>query len=174
VPGHNPHALDSNGRRQPDVAGVCDNVIWGNLVSGNGINGEGAGVLFANAQPGTASYDNLVSHNRISGNGLPGVTLHAHTLPPGGHEDLSGNDIVNNDIGTNNLLGDSLDGPPGPSDMQTTGILVFSGGTTVRMTIAQNFIHDDHYGIWLSAPVHVRGLPVNAYSRVDVRVSAGN
>jgi len=105
---------------------------------------------------------------------LAGVTLHAHGLPPGAHEDLSGNNIVQNDIGTNNVDGDTLDGPPGPADLLTTGVLVFSAGTPVSMTIARNFIHDNYYGIWLSSAVHVKGLPVNAYSRVNVRVSSGN
>jgi nitrous oxidase accessory protein NosD len=175
VPGHNGGGLDSNGNRQPNVAGVYDNVIWGNVVTGNGVAGEGAGVLFANGAPDSAVYDNLVSHNRISGNGLAGVTLHAHGgLPDGTFEDLSGNNIVQNDIGTNNVDGDTLDGPPGPSDTLPTGILVYSAGTPISMAIVQNFIHDNHYGIWLSAAVHVKGLPVNAYSRVTVRVSSGN
>src|SRR5215469_1983178 len=117
VPGHNGNALSSTGVRQPSVAGVYRNAILNNVVTGNGVLGEGAGVLFANAGPGTASYDNLVKGNYIAGNSLAGVTMHAHTLPPGLFEDLNGNVIVRNSIGKNNLLGDGLDGPPGPSDM---------------------------------------------------------
>ena len=49
VPGHNPNALDAKGKRQPSVAGVYDNVIRNNVVTNNGVKGEGAGVLFANA-----------------------------------------------------------------------------------------------------------------------------
>ena len=134
VPGHNPMALNSAGVPQPSVAGVYRNVIRDNVVTGNGVKGEGAGVLFANAGPGTASYDNLVEGNYIAGNGLSGVTMHAHSLappPPVLHEDLNGNVIVGNTIGRNNLDGDTLDGPPGPSDPYTTGVLVFSGGTPV-------------------------------------------
>ncbi|MFL5860520.1 MAG: nitrous oxide reductase family maturation protein NosD, partial [Solirubrobacteraceae bacterium] len=78
VPGHNPNALDKSGNRQPAMAGDYDNVIAGNWITGNGVKGEGAGVLFANAAPGSASYDNLVIHNFIAGNELAGVTLHAH------------------------------------------------------------------------------------------------
>ena len=60
VPGHNPMALDSNGHRQPSVAGDYRNVIADNVITGNGVMGEGAGVIFANASAGSASYDNLV------------------------------------------------------------------------------------------------------------------
>ena len=79
---------------QPTVAGVYNNVIRGNTVTDNGIKGEGAGVLFANASAGTASYNNLVEGSYIAGNGLSGVTMHAHTIQPGQFEDLSGNTIT--------------------------------------------------------------------------------
>jgi parallel beta-helix repeat protein len=152
-PGHNPFALDSMGHPQPAVAGVYDNVIRDNWITDNGLNGEGAGVLFANAGPGTASYDNLVIDNYIAGNELSGVTMHAHTLPPGTFEDLSGNRIIGNVIGTNNLgsaaagPGDPLDGPP-VTDPLTTGILVFAM-VPVDVTIAHNRVFDNQYGIWL-------------------------
>ena len=75
VPGHNPMALNAKGKPQPQVAGVYKNIIKNNVVTNNGVQGEGAGVLFANAGPGTASYDNLVQGNYIAGNGLSGVTM---------------------------------------------------------------------------------------------------
>lgn len=174
VPGHNPMALDSAGVPQPSVAGVYRNVIKNNVVTGNGLRGEGAGVLFANAGPGTASYDNLVEGNYIARNGLPGVTMHAHTLPPGAHEDLNGNVIVGNSIGKNNLVGDTLDGPPGPSVLVSTGVLVFSGGTPVAVRIARNHISDNSIGIWLSQPVTASGLGTNRFRNVTVHVSANN
>jgi Periplasmic copper-binding protein (NosD) len=153
VPGHNPHALDANGNRQPSVAGVYDNVIFRNRITGNGITEEGAGVLFANASAGTGAYDNLVSHNYIAGNEMAGVTMHAHVLPPGKYEDLSGNRIVGNTIGPNNLGGD-----PDAFECafqcrahplrQTTGILVF-GAVPLDVTIAHNHIRRNEFGIWL-------------------------
>ncbi|MBV9379713.1 MAG: right-handed parallel beta-helix repeat-containing protein, partial [Streptosporangiaceae bacterium] len=82
VPGHNPNALSAAGQRQPSVAGVYDNLIKENVITHNGFRGEGAGVLFANAGPGTASYDNRVEGNFIAGNELSGVTMHAHTIGP--------------------------------------------------------------------------------------------
>ena len=146
VPGHNPFAVDSQGNPQPQVAGVFDNVIRGNVVTNNGLKGEGAGVLFANATAGTGSYDNLAEDNYIAGNDLSGVTMHAHTVAPGGVEDLNGNKIIDNVIGQNNLGGDGLDGSQ--KDSSTTGILVFSGSVPVKVTIARNVVFDNTYGIW--------------------------
>ena len=171
VPGHNPNALNSSGVPQPSVAGVYRNAILGNVVTGNGVKGFGAGVLFATPTPGTASYDNLVQGNYIAGNGLAGVTMHAHG--PKSHEDLNGNVIVYNSIGKNNLLGDPLDGPPGPVN-KPTGVLVFSGGTPVKVTVAHNRIFDNYFGVWLSAPVKAFGLKTNKFSHVTIRISAGN
>jgi hypothetical protein len=177
VPGHNPNALSSTGQPQPSVAGVYDNVIRGNVVTNNGVKGEGAGVLFANAQAGTASYDNLVQGNYIAGNGLSGVTMHAHTIKPGQFEDLSGNKVIGNVIGRNNLDGDTLDCPPGsttcsPQDLVTTGILVFSGGAPVTTTIAFNHISNNKVGIWLSKPVTASGLFTNSFANVTTPILA--
>ena len=150
APGHNPHALDTSGNRQPSVAGVYRNVIRDNKITNNGLKGEGAGVLFANATAGTASYDNLVEHNYIAGNELSGVTMHAHPVGAGQFEDLSGNRIVHNTIGKNNVGGD-----PDASDSSTTGILVYSGTVPVKVTIAHNRIRNNQYGIWLGVGGHV-------------------
>jgi hypothetical protein len=174
VPGHNPNALSSTGTPQPSVAGVYDNVIRNNVVTDNGLKGEGAGVLFANAGPGTASYNNLVEGNYIEGNELSGVTLHAHTLGPGQFEDLSGNTVINNVIGENNTGGDPLDSPASPEDLVTTGLLVFSGGVSVAMTIAHNVIFNNAIGIWLSKPVTAKGLLTNSFFSVKKPISANN
>jgi nitrous oxidase accessory protein NosD len=165
APGHNPHALDANGNRQPTLGGVYDNVISHNRITGNGTSGEGAGVLFANATAGTASYDNLVTHNYIAGNGLAGVTLHAHQLASGQFEDLSGNRIVHNTIGTNNTGGD-----PDAGDTATTGVLVY-GAVPVSVTIAHNRIRDDQYGIWLGTGANVSAtMHHNVFHDVAVQV----
>jgi hypothetical protein len=174
VPGHNPNALSPTGRPQPAVAGVYDNVIRYNVVTGNGVKGDGAGVLFANAGPGTASYNNKVLGNYIAGNGLSGVTMHAHTLGKGQFENLNGNVIVGNAIGKNNLDGDPLDGPPGPSDPHTTGVLVFSGGTRVCVVIAHNHIFNNLIGIWLSKVVMASGLRTNVFTHVAIPVSGNH
>lgn len=174
VPGHNPGAVSATGVRQPSVAGVYGNVIRGNVVTGNGVKGAGAGVLFANATAGTASYDNLVEGNYIAGNGQSGVTMHAHTVASGQFEDLNGNVITGNAIGRNNFNGDSPDGPAGPSDTQTTAVLVYSGGVLVRVRVAGNRIFDDAVGVWLSKAVTATGLATNSFSHVTTPVSAGH
>jgi Right handed beta helix region len=174
VPGHNQGALNAAGVPQPSVAGVYDNVIRGNTVTDNGTKGEGAGVLFANAAAGTASYNNLVEGNYIAGNGLSGVTMHAHTIAPGQFEDLNGNTITGNKIGKNNIDGDTLDSPASPEDLKTTGVLVFSGGAPVSVTIARNLIFNNHFGIWLSKPVTAHGLRTNVFANVNTPISAGH
>ncbi len=105
VPGHNPAALNAAGVPQPAVAGVYRNQILDNVVTGNGVTGEGAGVLFANAgpvRPRTTTWSEATTSPAMD---WPGVTMHAHTLPPGMHEDLNGNVIVKNTIAKNNLDG---------------------------------------------------------------------
>jgi hypothetical protein len=143
-------------------------------VTNNGVAGEGAGVLFANAAAGTASYDNLVQGNYIAGNGLSGVTMHAHTIKPGQFEDLSGNQVIGNVIGKNNVDGDTLDSPASPEDLVTTGVLVFSGGTPVTTTIAFNHIFNNAIGIWLSKAVRAAGLRNNGFANVTTPISAGH
>ncbi len=146
VPGHNPFALDAAGNRQPSVAGDYRNVIARNVITGNGVDGEGAGVLFANASAGSASYDNLVIHNYIAGNGLGGVTLHAHPIAPGTFEDLNGNNVIANTIGQNNLAPDADPGPNAPTT--TVGVLIY-GAVPVTIKVAGNRIFDNNIGIWL-------------------------
>jgi hypothetical protein len=180
LPGHNPGALSATGQPQPSVAGVYGNVIRDNLVTSNGVAGEGGGVLFANASNGTASngtasYDNLVQGNYFAGNGLAGVTFHAHVIASGQFEDLSGNQVIGNVFGQNNLDGDGLDYPPDPpTDLVTTGILVYSGGTPVTVTVAGNHIKDNAIGIWLSQAVAASGLASNTFSNVTTPISANN
>jgi len=166
APGHNPFALDSTGKRQPSVAGVYENVIRNNTITNNGLKGEGAGVLFANAAAGTASYDNLVEHNDIAGNELSGVTMHAHPIGAGQFEDLNGNQIVHNTIDNNNTGGD-----PDASDSSTTGVLVYSATVPVTVTIDHNRIRNNRYGIWLGVSGHVTAdMRHNVFQRVTTPV----
>jgi parallel beta-helix repeat protein len=166
APGHNPFALNSRGNRQPSVAGVYNNVIRDNKITQNGQLGEGAGVLFANATAGTASYNNLVENNYIVGNELSGVTMHAHPIGPGQFEDLNGNRIIHNTIGPNNTGGD-----PDAGDTHTTGILVYSGTVPVKVTISHNKIRSNHFGIWLGVGGLVTAnIQVNGFQNVRTPV----
>lgn len=175
MPSHNDNAISAAGQLQPSVAGVYDNAIIGNTATGNGVAGDGSGVLFASPVSGTASYDNLVEGNYLGGNGQSGVTFHAHLISPGGHQDLSGNRIIGNTFATNNLDGDTLDYPAVPEeDLVTTGVLVYSAGTPITVTIAGNHISDDQIGIWLSKAVTASGLPSNTFRNVVTPISSGN
>ncbi|MBO0744571.1 MAG: right-handed parallel beta-helix repeat-containing protein, partial [Candidatus Dormibacteraeota bacterium] len=154
--------------------GVHDNTILGNRITGNGVAGQGAGVVLATPVPGNipgvipgiggAVYNNLVSSNYIEGNGMGGVTVHSHA--PG--EDLHGNTITKNVIGTNNLAPDSDFGPHFV-DPVTTGVIVVAV-SPVTITIDHNLITDNVDGIWIGdvtpGAVSASGTATNAFVRV--------
>ena len=124
--------------------GVFGNTIQFNVADGNGVAGEGGGILMAGGGPNTKVYENVVSHNEASGNGLAGVVIHLHV--PG--SDLHGNVITFNDLSNNNLDGDSDFFPN--VDLQTTDILVAASGPPLTGTVIEhNQLSDAHYGIWL-------------------------
>jgi parallel beta-helix repeat protein len=164
VVGHNPKAAPG-GKPAPKTAGVYANLITGNQISGNGIKGGGAGVVLATGLPGGAVYDNTVSDNTINGNGMSGVTVHSHV--PG--QFLNGNVITGNQIGMNNLNGDSDFAPH--VDKQTTGVLV---GTAkpLAITVSDNLIVSDHFGIWTTGPVTLHQSH-NTFDGVTVGVAHG-
>jgi parallel beta-helix repeat protein len=161
----------------PSAGGVYGNTVVGNIADDNGTDqappqfgggGSGAGIGLFGSGPGSAVYDNTVANNEASGNGLAGITVHAHH--PGG-EFMNGNSLVNNTLGTNNVLGDGFDGPPA-MDFDTTGIAVFSV-PAVHMTIAANRISDNAIGIWLSQTVTANGINSNKYSNVQHALVTG-
>ena len=147
LPSHNLAINPQTLKFMPSFGGVYDNVVRNNITSGNG----GAGVGIFAPFPGAASYDNVVEGNAISGNGEAGVSLHGHA--PGAY--IGGNKILNNVIGPNNLGGDQ-DVTPTP-DLATTGILVWSAVTPVKVTISGNIIFGSWYGIWLGHVVNAPG-----------------
>jgi parallel beta-helix repeat protein len=140
-------------------AGVFDNTITMNFVTGNG---EG-GVLIAAGVAGGAAHDNTVTRNFLENNGFAGVTIHAHF--PGSN--LNNNVINDNLIRTNNITGDD-----DAQVFDTTGILVFSGDPSVTITgtqIHRNVITDNHFGIWLSPGlVDSSGISNNTFINVDI------
>jgi hypothetical protein len=160
LPSHNPfavnYAVDAGGGfhvtgRNPTQGGVYGNLVENNVSDFNGtagfarnVAGSGSGVLIGVFGPGTGSYDNRIVGNSLSGNGLAGVVIHGHY--PGG-VDVSGNQVINNAIGTNNTAGDILDVPGTPQDFVTTGILVLSA-SPITMKIVGNRISQDVIGIW--------------------------
>jgi hypothetical protein len=164
--------------RNPTKGGVYDNKVLDNVAIDNGtvvvqehpgvFTGSGAGVGIFGSGPGSAAYDNLIKGNYIAGNGLAGVTIHAHA--PGG-EDVNGNTIVSNVIGTNNIGGDPEDGPGFPQDPSTTGISIFSAVALAHMTVAHNRIFNNNVGIWYTAAtVTLFGLPTNSFHNVTTPI----
>jgi nitrous oxidase accessory protein NosD len=159
----NPDGTYTTGALTPASGGVFDNWVYNNQVIDNGsfvvppYGGSGSGVGIFAPGPGSASYDNTVVKNFIVGSGQSGFTIHAHYL---GGEYVSGNRILKNWFGTNNIGGDGLDGPNTDPDFSTTAILVFSA-VHVDIVIAGNHIYGNHIGIWLSADVNARGLGTN-------------
>jgi parallel beta-helix repeat protein len=137
--------------------GVHNNKVLGNRVTGNGIHGQGGGVLLATGVPEGAVYDNLVQGNFLAGNGLAGVTLHSHA--PG--ENLNGNVVTGNVIGTNNLDPDQDFVPFGARffDGDPTGVIV-AAVSNVSITIAHNLIFNNKIGIWVGqVPVTPQAPP---------------
>ncbi len=152
-----------NGATAPNAGGVYDNVVASNTISGNGIEGQGGGVILATGAPGGAVYDNTVIGNTITDNGLSGVTLHSHA--PG--QDLNGNVIERNTIGRNNLAGDTDFAPA--IDMATTGVLVASAASPVSITVTGNSIVNVTNGIWWVGPVTLNngaGVAGNLFGNV--------
>jgi nitrous oxidase accessory protein NosD len=150
--GHNP-AGAPDGVPNPAAGGVYDNLITRNVAIGNGLLGQGAGVVLAAGIPigGGAVYNNTVSRNILRGNGLAGVTVHNHV--PG--QDLNGNKIIDNQIGTNNLDGDPDFAPV--IDPSTTGIFVGTA-TPLQITIEHNVISSNVYGVFLTGPVSANNI----------------
>jgi hypothetical protein len=160
VPGHNPNAVSATGVPQPSMAGVYDNRIVHNVVNRNGLKGEGAGILFAGAGPGTGSYHNFVGWNTANGNNLAGITVHSHAP----NTDVNRNRFVGNHLRHNNVGGD-----PDAGVTRTTDILVFSAVDPIRGTVARgNTLSRAFFGIW-TLNAHTR-LVRNHFHDVQVHV----
>jgi len=151
--GHAP-AVDPATGMPTGAAGVFDNIVEHNLAIGNGVAGQGAGILLGGGAPYAGVYDNLIADNTAIGNGLAGITIHQHLVG-----DLNGNAIVGNTLSNDNLDGDF--DFAAAADADTTGVLIASGsppgpalppfllpgpikGTLVR----DNTFTDVHVGIW--------------------------
>ena len=147
------------GRLEPAKGGIYDNTIEHNVVVGNGTVGQGAGVLLASPLPGGAVYDNVVAFNTISGNGQSGVTVHSHV--PG--QDLNGNVMAHNTITTNNLAGD-MDFAPHVDKVPTAiGVATVA---PLSITIKDNTLAGDTYGVWHTGPVSIAGLDTNTFAGI--------
>ena len=148
------------------MAGSTGNTVVGNVVTGNGTKGFGAGIgVFAPA-PFSASYDNVVAGNFIEGNGLAGISVHSHA--PNAFVD--GNVFTRNVIGTNNVtFEDGAD--VSPKDTQTTGILIWSAVSKYHFTVTKNIIFNNAVGVWFTpATIQASGLATNHFIHVATPV----
>ncbi len=152
--GHSSAAVNPMTGLPTGAAGVFDNIIEHNVSNGNGVAGQGAGILMGGGAPFAGVYGNVIRGNLASGNGLSGVTLHQHLAG-----DLNGNVIEGN-----TLVNDNLDGDfdfAAASATETTGILVASGapphavlppellpGAITGTIIRGNRFFDVKVGIW--------------------------
>jgi parallel beta-helix repeat protein len=145
--------------------GVSDNTIQYNTADGNGVEGEGGGILMAGGGPGTKVSGNTVTHNEASGNGLAGVVIHLHV--PG--SDLTDNVITYNRLSNNNLDGDRDFYPY--VDTETTDILVASAQPLTGTVIEHNQLSNAYYGIWtLNASAST--IDHNQFSNITTEVSS--
>jgi len=159
----------------PSLGGVYNNTIRNNVSDNNGtagfrlnLAGSGGGIGLFTPSPGTAVYNNVIEANSVSGNGLAGVVIHAHYI---GLNPVSGNQIIGNRIGENNVGGDTLDVPWTPAVMKTTGILILSAGA-IKLKVAGNQISGNAIGIWRNMAVTTSGS--NTYSGDGVSAFSPN
>jgi parallel beta-helix repeat protein len=134
------------------AGGVYDNLVSHNVSEDNG----GAGVGMFASSPGTASYNNRVIDNTLRDNGEAGVAIHAHA--PG--QNVSGNVIRGNTISGNGIDPDSLSGQP-------TGIALFSAFVPVNVTVSNNHIANEYWGIFrnVAGSLTISGLSTNHYAK---------
>jgi parallel beta-helix repeat protein len=126
----------------PSSFGIFHNTVEFNTVDGNGVVGQGGGILMAGGGPNTQVYGNTITYNEASGNGLAGVVIHLHV--PGSN--LNDNVITHNHLSNNNLDGD-FDFFPAV-DPEPTDIFVASATPLTGTVIEHNQLSDATYGIW--------------------------
>jgi hypothetical protein len=147
-----------NGHTTPPFAahfGVDNNTVADNVSDDNGvqIGGSGAGLFSDGMGQGRVS-GNVIIHNELKHNGLGGVALHTHVGPVFGlpADDMSGNQIIGNDIEDN--LADQADtATPG-----RVGININSGGggsPVLGTVIARNVISDEDVDVAVNTPAEV-------------------
>jgi hypothetical protein len=139
APGHSPFALDAKDNRQPAVAGVYDNGIAENWITENGLKGEGAGVLFANATAGTRRMTASSSITASRATAWPAWRCTLTPSAPDSSRISAGNRIIANAIGRNCLGGD-----PDTGVKDATGVLVL-GAVPLTVKIVHNRIFDNSH-----------------------------
>jgi hypothetical protein len=150
--------------------GVHDNRVVGNVVNGNGVQGEGGGILLASGAPGGGVFSNQILFNVAEGNGLAGITVHKHDPA----SNLNNNVFVGNTLRYDALdgwgagmTGDSDTAGDPSADHQTTGLLIDAVSPVLGTVISGNHISDVYYGIWTT---NVPPLAPNANRFTNVTI----
>lgn len=126
-----------------------------NLVEGNSVNGNVAGIVIATDGPSTIATHNSVIGNRIFGNFIPGVIIHSNAPS----DVLAATIVRGNTLGANGPDPEVMGGN-GPTN-PTAIILAGEVETITHTTVSSNNIQDnEYYGIWIgnAAPTQVAGL----------------
>ncbi len=119
--------------------GASRNVVAGNVVAGNP-----AGIIVAADLPGTAAQGNWVVRNTVADNFLPGIILHANA--PG---DVVLATVVAGNTIYRNGPDPSAAGGHGPT--KPTGVIVVGEVTAITGTlVADNPINHEHFGVWIA------------------------
>jgi parallel beta-helix repeat protein len=141
--------------------GVFGNVITGNTVVGNGLGtpsrpsaSSGSGVIIGVGAKTGGVYNNVISGNVLTGNGHAGVAVHGHLKGV----KLTGNKILDNRIGRNNLRTDY-------KDLKTTGVYL-GGAGSFSITIAGNLFVNDKVGVFSAGPVVEKSKSTNTFRAV--------
>jgi nitrous oxidase accessory protein NosD len=134
--------------------GITGNRVLGNVANGNGADG-GAGILMASPVPNAVITGNRVRGNQMNGNGHAGLEVHIHASGA----DFSGNSVIANTIGKNNLKGDY-------KDAKTTGMYVGSA-SPLKLRFARNLVYGDGVGVFTAGKVTLDRWG-NAFQHVGV------
>jgi hypothetical protein len=142
-------------------AGVFKNVVRGNVANRNGLGtpsapnaSSGSGIIIAGGGGKGGVYRNVVEYNAFRLNGHGGIAIHVHSKGM----NFSGNRLVGNMIGTNNLRTDA-------GDLKHTGIYIGSA-SKLRVVVLRNVIMHNYYGIFTAGPVRLPGASTTVYSDV--------
>jgi parallel beta-helix repeat protein len=145
-------------------SGVFDNTIVGNFANDNGLGtpsrpnaSSGSGVILASAGSKGGVYNNVIESNQMTGNGHGGVALHGHAKGA----KFSGNQIIDNTIGTNNKRTDY-------KDKKTTAIYL-GDASKLTIKVAGNVFMHDAIGVFSAGPVTVTGFGTNSFQAVNTK-----
>lgn len=144
--------------------GISDNRVVGNVSNDNGLGSPtataasaGSGVILAGASGGV--FGNTIRGNTFDGNGHAGFDVHAHAP----NMNLSGNVVIDNWIGVNNLRGSE-------GDTDTTAVYL-GDASPLTITVRDNTIKGDHFGIFAAGgPVTINSVRENVYEHVTAKL----